>query len=235
MAEISSQQNRRPMRFFCIGEAILLRKILSVVLILTALSMSAGAAYSSAQGAAETMRFDAGCPDEPHADGDFVLETETEPISVQPGPQMLDPSRVFPLPAGSGYAYEDGFGDGRDFGGARQHEGVDVIVDEGTPVLSVCSGTVTKKGWLTLGGWRIGVEDAFGVYYYYAHLSAYAEGLEIGDAVQAGDVLGYAGSTGYGPVGTSDQMIPHLHFGVYVNDIAVDPYPYLRAWDTEQG
>lgn len=235
MAEISSQQNRRPMRFFCIGEAILLRKILSVVLILTALSMSAGAAYSSAQGAAETMRFDAGCPDEPHADGDFVLETETEPISVQPGPQMLDPSRVFPLPAGSGYAYEDGFGDGRDFGGARQHEGVDVIVDEGTPVLSVCSGTVTKKGWLTLGGWRIGVEDAFGVYHYYAHLSAYAEGLEIGDAVQAGDVLGYAGSTGYGPVGTSDQMIPHLHFGVYVNDIAVDPYPYLRAWDTEQG
>lgn len=235
MAEISSQQNRRPTRFFCIGEAILLRKILSVVLILTALCMSAGASYSSAQGAVETMRFDAGCPDEPHADGDFVLETETEPMSVQPGPQMLDPSRVFPLPAGSGYAYEDGFGDGRDFGGARRHEGVDVIVDEGTPVLSVCSGTVTKKGWLTLGGWRIGVEDAFGVYHYYAHLSAYAEGLEIGDAVQAGDVLGYVGSTGYGPVGTSDQMIPHLHFGVYVNDIAVDPYPYLRAWDTEQG
>ena len=117
---------------------------------------------------------------------------------------------------------------------ARTHEGVDIIVDEGTPVLSACNGTITKMGWLTLGGWRIGVEDAFGVYHYYAHLSAYAEGLEIGDTVRAGDVLGFVGSTGYGPVGTSDQMIPHLHFGVYINDVAVNPYPYLRAWDAQQ-
>ena len=78
------------------------------------------------------------------------------------------------------------------------------------------------------------MEDAFGVYHYYAHLSAYAEGLEMGDTVRAGDVLGFVGSTGYGPVGTSDQMIPHLHFGVYVNDVAVNPYPYLRAWDAQQ-
>ena len=212
-----------------------MQKVLSVVLILTAFLMSAGVAYSTAQGAVQNIPFDAGCLDEAHEDGDFAPETETGALTPQPGPQMLDPSRVFPLPAGSGYAYEDGFGDDRDFGGARTHEGVDIIVSEGTPVVSVCNGTVTKKGWLTLGGWRIGVEDAFGVYHYYAHLSAYAEGIEIGDAVQAGDVLGYVGSTGYGPEGTSDQMIPHLHFGVYVNDIAVDPYPYLRAWDTEQG
>lgn len=152
-------------------------------------------------------------------------------LTLQPGPQMLDPTRVFPLPAQSGYAYEDGFGDARSFGGERSHEGVDIIVDKGTPVYSSCNGVVTKKGWLTLGGWRIGVEDAFGVYHYYAHLSAYAEGLEVGDAVSAGQLLGYVGSTGYGPEGTDDQMIPHLHFGLYINDIAIDPYPYLQAWD----
>lgn len=211
-----------------------MKKICIVLLILSLYALSAGVAYSTAQDAVDQIPFDAGCLDETHEDGDFSLETETEPLAVQPGPQMLDPTRVFPLPAGSGYSYEDGFGDGRDFGGARSHEGVDIIVDEGTPVLSACNGTITKMGWLTLGGWRVGVEDAFGVYHYYAHLSAYAEGLEIGDTVRAGDVLGFVGSTGYGPVGTSDQMIPHLHFGVYINDVAVNPYPYLRAWDAQQ-
>ena len=211
-----------------------MKKICIVLLILSLYVLCAGVAYSTAQDAVDNIPFDAGCLDEDHEDGGPALETETDPFAVQPGPQMLDPTRVFPLPAGSGYSYEDGFGDGRDFGGARSHEGVDIIVDEGTPVLSVCNGTITKMGWLTLGGWRIGVEDAFGVYHYYAHLSAYAEGLEIGDTVRAGDVLGFVGSTGYGPVGTSDQMVPHLHFGVYVNDVAVNPYPYLRAWDAQQ-
>lgn len=173
-----------------------MKKICIVLLILSLYALSAGVAYSTAQGAVDQIPFDAGCLDETHEDGDFSLETETEPLAVQPGPQMLDPTRVFPLPAGSGYSYEDGFGDGRDFGGARSHEGVDIIVDEGTPVLSACNGTITKMGWLTLGGWRIGVEDAFGVYHYYAHLSAYAKGLEIGDTVRAGDVLGFVGSTG---------------------------------------
>ena len=159
----------------------------------------------------------------------FALMTVN--VSAAPlGPQMTDPTRVFPLPRQAKYGYEPGFGADRHFGGARPHEGVDIIADKGTPVRSVCNGTVTEKGWLTLGGWRIGVTDAFGVYHYYAHLSAYAN-VEIGDIVRAGQTLGYVGSTGYGPVGTDDQMIPHLHFGVYADGVAVDPYPYLRAWE----
>ena len=150
--------------------------------------------------------------------------------AVALGPQMEDPTRVFPLPKTVKYGYEPGFGDGRSFGGERYHGGVDIIVAKGTPVRSVCNGVVTNKGWLTLGGYRIGVMDAFGVYHYYAHLSAYAD-VEIGDAVSAGQVLGYVGSTGYGPEGTDDQMVPHLHFGLYVNDVAVDPYEYLRLWE----
>jgi murein DD-endopeptidase MepM/ murein hydrolase activator NlpD len=143
---------------------------------------------------------------------------------------LTDPTRVFPLPAGQHSPYEPGFGDGRSFGGERSHEGIDIIAPEGTPVYSVCNGVVTNKGWLTLGGWRIGVMDAFGVYHYYAHLSAYAD-LEVGDAVSAGQLLGYVGSTGYGPEGTSDQMVSHLHFGLYMNDEAFDAYPYLKRWE----
>lgn len=95
---------------------------------------------------------------------------------------------------------------------------------------SVCNGIVTEKGWLTLGGWRIGVKDAFGVYHYYAHLSQYAD-VAIGDIVKAGQVLGYVGSTGYGPEGTDDQLVPHLHFGLYIDGTPIDPYLYLRAWE----
>lgn len=146
------------------------------------------------------------------------------------GPQMTDPTRVFPLAMDAKFSYESGFGASRSFGGERQHEGVDIIADKGTPVHSVCNGVVTHKGWLTLGGWRIGIMDAFGVYHYYAHLSVYAD-VEIGDPVSAGQVIGYVGSTGYGPEGTEDQMIPHLHFGLYVDDQAIDPYPYLRMWE----
>ena len=150
--------------------------------------------------------------------------------AASPRVHMKDPTRVFPLPAEANYGYEPGFGDGRSFGGARTHEGIDIIAPKGTKVRSVCNGTVTEKGWLTLGGWRIGVKDAFGVYHYYAHLSAYAD-VEIGDIVKAGQTLGYVGSTGYGPEGTEDQMVPHLHFGLYVDDMAIDAYDYLRAWE----
>lgn len=148
------------------------------------------------------------------------------------GAQMTDSTRVFPLPESVRYTYEPGFGNDRWFGGERQHEGVDIIAPKGSPVRSVCNGIVTEKGWLTLGGYRIGVMDAFGVYHYYAHLSAYAD-VNIGDPVSAGQLLGYVGSTGYGPEGTDDQMVPHLHFGLYADGVAVDSYAYLRAWDVK--
>ena len=159
-----------------------------------------------------------------------VFGIATASLGAAPlGAQMTDPTRVFPLAASARYGYEQGFGDGR---GERLHEGVDIITPKGTPVRSVCNGVVTNKGWLTLGGYRIGVMDAFGVYHYYAHLSAYADvGVGVGDPVSAGQILGYVGSTGYGPEGTDDQMVPHLHFGLYVNDVAVDPYRYLQLWE----
>jgi len=143
--------------------------------------------------------------------------------------RMMGASHVFPLPRGSGYWYEDNWGTARNYGGVREHEGIDLIVAAGTPIYSACAGEVTKKGWLTLGGWRIGVEDENGVYYYYAHLSRYGS-FEVGDTVRAGDILGYVGSTGYGPEGTDDVLIPHLHFGMYENDVAFNPFMFLKAW-----
>ena len=40
------------------------------------------------------------------------------------------------------------------------------MCDMETPLLAVCDGVVEKKGWLELGGWRIGIRGDDGIYYY---------------------------------------------------------------------
>lgn len=105
----------------------------------------------------------------------------------------------------------------------RLHEGCDLMYDKNqagqVPILSMTDGTVEQKGWLTLGGYRIGIRSSKGIYYYYAHLDSYAANLEQGDTVKAGQFLGFMGNTGYGPEGTTDQFDVHLHVGIYVNQI----------------
>jgi len=124
-----------------------------------------------------------------------------------------------PIAKGFPYSDYDDFGVARSYGYRRSHLGHDLMGQVGTPVVCVESGKVTALGWNQYGGWRIGIESFDGRrYYYYAHLRQnrpYAEGLKEGDIVQAGDVIGYMGRTGYSKkenVNNIDE--PHLHFGV---------------------
>ncbi|MCD8217619.1 MAG: M23 family metallopeptidase [Clostridiales bacterium] len=126
----------------------------------------------------------------------------------------------------------------RSYGGERGHEGCDIITSADRrgvyPVVSMTDGVVEQMGWLTLGGYRIGIRADSGVYYYYAHLESYADGLSEGEEVLAGEFLGFAGDSGYGDEGTVGQFVTHLHVGIYVpdekgEDTAVDPYSYLEA------
>jgi peptidoglycan LD-endopeptidase LytH len=116
----------------------------------------------------------------------------------------------------------------------RAHEGVDIFAAKGTPVYSAYSGTIINKGWNTYGGWRLTVKTDSSTAFYYAHLSGYADGLQIGGTVQKGQLIGYVGSTGYGPAGTEGKFLPHLHFGIYKTNVSpwktVDPYTYLTWW-----
>lgn len=139
--------------------------------------------------------------------------------------------KVFPILLGYEYVYEDGFGAKRTYGGERSHEGIDIMCDFDTPVISVCNGTVKKKGWLELGGWRLYIEGSDGIDYYYAHLSKYAASIKEGSNVKKGQLIGYVGDTGYGSIGTSGKFEPHLHFGMYEKGKAVNPYPFLKAWE----
>lgn len=112
--------------------------------------------------------------------------------------------------------------------GERRHLGTDIFAPEGTPVYAATDGKIIRIGWDTLGGNRIGLmgqED--GIYYYYAHLSKYAPGLEKGSKVSKGSLLGHVGHTG-NAVNTPD----HLHFGIRVSqDTWVNPYNFLVYWE----
>ncbi len=84
------------------------------------------------------------------------------------------------------------------------------------PIVSMTDGEVEQVGWLEKGGWRIGIRSKGGNYYYYAHLASYSQEWKKGDAIQAGEVLGYMGDSGYGTEGTTGQFPVHLHLGIYL-------------------
>jgi murein DD-endopeptidase MepM/ murein hydrolase activator NlpD len=145
--------------------------------------------------------------------------------------------KCFPVPREEA-SFEDGWMEGRSYGGDRQHEGCDIFgayEEAGMDlVLSMTDGTVEKIGWLPLGGYRIGIRAPSGGYFYYAHLDSYARDFAPGDEIRAGDLLGYMGNTGYGDPGTRGKFPVHLHVGIYIvgtegEEIGVNPYWPLIA------
>lgn len=132
----------------------------------------------------------------------------------------------------------------RTYGGDRVHEGTDIMDIRNEPgripVISMTDGVVRNMGWLTLGGWRIGIESEGGIYYYYAHLYSYAAGLKPGDPVYAGQLLGFMGNSGYGEEGTTGMFDTHLHIGIYFyqadeTEISINPYLFLKKLQEKQG
>lgn len=148
----------------------------------------------------------------------------------------------FPLAVGEqleeNVYYYDTYGGERTYGGNRSHEGSDIMTYNNLrgefPVVSICDGIIEKTGWLELGGYRVGIRSETGIYYYYAHLYRYEEGIAEGTKVHAGQVIGYIGDTGYSKVeGTTGNFDVHLHFGIYLtdkngNEYTVNPYPMLK-------
>nr|WP_233522986.1 M23 family metallopeptidase [Peribacillus saganii] len=143
--------------------------------------------------------------------------------------------KAFPVPVRTHYSYRSTWGVARGWGGRRSHEGTDVFADYGLPVRSTCYGIVEMKGWNRFGGWRVGIRDINNTYHYFAHLSGFAKGLQTGQIVEPGMLIGGVGSTGYGPPGTSGKFPPHLHYGLYkdngVTEWSFDPYPHLKLWE----
>ncbi len=130
---------------------------------------------------------------------------------------------LFPVDPGADCYVLDNFGDGRDTA-TRLHEGIDITGSAGHEVYAVAAGTLTKRytntgtaGW----GWTLYDATTSTTYKYY-HLTEDPHGLVEGATVEAGDVLGYVGSSG-----TSSDTNFHLHFEVRPNNVATDPLPLL--------
>jgi peptidoglycan LD-endopeptidase LytH len=135
---------------------------------------------------------------------------------------------AFPL-AGYEHALRDNFDEKR---GMRRHEAVDIMAPRGTPVRAVDNGRIAKLYRGPMAGISIYQFDtATTRVYFYAHLDRYAPGLEEGQAVARGDVIGYVGSSGNAP-----ERAPHLHFAIHElgpdkrwwRGKAINPYPLLR-------
>jgi murein DD-endopeptidase MepM/ murein hydrolase activator NlpD len=106
------------------------------------------------------------------------------------------------------------------FTGVRRfHEGLDIVVNMGTPVKAAMDGKIADLGWNANFGNYIIMSHGNGLQTLYGHLSAFK--VSIGQAISQGTVIAASGNTGY-------STGPHLHFGVYRNGQATNPLKLLK-------
>ncbi|MGC6476920.1 MAG: peptidoglycan-binding protein [Ilumatobacteraceae bacterium] len=149
------------------------------------------------------------------------LEKELAPSNSPVAKIALE---AFPIQGMCGY--QDGWHDPRP--GGRLHVGVDIIAPEGKLLYAVADGTITRiyrdfPGSMPGNGLRLTMDD--GTYFFYAHLLSFADGIDVGSKVKAGQVIGRNGNTGSS--GTA-----HLHFEIHPDGgAAINPYPIVKAID----
>ena len=142
-----------------------------------------------------------------------LLSEEMRPslLALCGGTTVADGELCWPLP---GHTYIScHFGEVDAFGNAG-HRGTDIPAPEGTPILAAHSGTVLVSGWNDSYGNQVLLDNGAGLSTRYAHMTQTA--VTAGEAVTAGQVIGYVGSTG-------DSTGNHLHFEVMQGGIRVDP------------
>lgn len=133
-----------------------------------------------------------------------VPEPEPEPAAVdESGQPMPQNSGGYVRPVGGAIVSGYGYRTHPVLGYSKMHEGVDMAASCGTPVHSVKSGTVVAVEYHRASGKRVKVDHGNGVISGYYHLQSY--NTSVGATVQAGDVIGYVGSTGR-------STGCHLHF-----------------------
>lgn len=132
----------------------------------------------------------------------------------------VGPSLDFPV-AGTKAKTGSFWGDDRD-GGNRKHEGIDIFAPKLTPAVAAADGYITGVNEGGLGGKTVWMRVADkNIHLYYAHLDRQLVGQ--GQRVKKGDTLGLVGNTG-----NAKFTAPHLHFGIYNLNGAIDPWPFVN-------
>lgn len=146
----------------------------------------------------------------------LIKDRQAQAAASTTPPATSDGGFVRPVPG----AITSGFGPRRHpiLGTTRLHTGVDMTASSGTKIKAADGGTVILAGYYGGYGNTVIIDHGGGVATLYAHQSKL--GVGDGETVDAGEVIGYVGSTGL-------STGPHLHFEVRVNGNPVDPADYL--------
>ena len=106
-------------------------------------------------------------------------------------------------------------------GASTNHQGIDLAAPEGTPIYASRTGRVTAATYGKSAGYYVSINHGDGFSSIYMHMTRYV--VSSGQAVSAGQVIGYVGSTGV-------SSGPHLHFGISYNGTYVNPANYVSLY-----
>jgi murein DD-endopeptidase MepM/ murein hydrolase activator NlpD len=98
------------------------------------------------------------------------------------------------------------------------HKGVDLRSPQGRPIRATAGGKIRISRMYRLHGGTVGIDHGQGVESIYIHMSKL--NVAPGEMVKKGDVIGFVGSTGF-------ATGPHLHWGMYVNGLPVNPNQWI--------
>ncbi len=140
-----------------------------------------------------------------------TVGTGTNYISATTKANIQSAGFICPISSGR-YRVSAYYGDG------RNHKGIDLAADRGTPIFAAGAGKVIYSGWDGDYGYSVVIEHANGMKTRYAHANALC--VTKGATVAQGDMIATVGSTGW-------STGNHLHFEVIVGGVKVNPGPYI--------
>ncbi|MCQ1985827.1 M23 family metallopeptidase [Arthrobacter sp. zg-Y844] len=166
---------------------------------------------------------DAGAPAAEAPEPAPAAEPAAAEPAAEPAPEPVAEPDPGPVPPVDDMVVTSPFGNRNNPlapGALEFHTGTDFGAVTGTPVKAMLGGTVTEAGWHTTGGGglRVVVDHGDGLQTTYNHLNSID--VSVGQAVDAGAVVGGVGSTG-------NSTGPHLHFEVLRHGDYEDPMGWL--------
>lgn len=152
-----------------------------------------------------------------------LILPEGEPLAAEPLPEGKadvpeDGSMVWPVDGGTVSQAQQTRAN-PETGETAAHSGVDIAVEQGTPVYAAGKGTVKEAGFNAQDGNFIRIDHGSGQETFYAHCGSVL--VKTGDTVTLGQTIATVGSTG-------QSTGPHLHFELLVDGVATDPLAFDR-------
>ena len=135
---------------------------------------------------------------------------------------------LWPMPYSGKVTSYYGYRNAPTAGASTFHQGVDIgaggLARADRDVVAALAGTVLETGYSKSAGNYVYIDHGNGLVTRYLH--AYKVYVKKGQYVERGEEIMEAGTTGY-------STGPHLHFGVYLNGVSVDPLKYIDYSDWE--